>query len=332
VGYVGVPLPPAPRAGTDFVSDARATAAPAPVWRQTVVITLAAIALFFLVRWLPLADGSLHYSDFGAGERGFLEFCEPGSPQFAPVDRVHSPVTLTLRTDEPLRLDGPARVTAQLTTASGKPITADDLLVVHTRKLHLLLIAADTLDDYQHVHPEPGDEAGTFVFTFIPRRLGRYRVFADFMPRATGRSLYAGAELKVTVKSGIFTGSGPAFVEGLHTKKDGLVFRLTLDRSPVRINQTAQMVLTVAREQGGAPELEDIMGAPAHLVAFDERCSGFAHLHPAAPTAEVPDETDAGRRLAFAIHLPDPGNYRLWAQVRVDGREVFAPFDLKVEP
>jgi hypothetical protein len=297
-----------------------------------VVITVVALALFLLLRWLPLADGALHYSDFGAGERGFLEFCEPGSPQFAPVDRVHSPVALTLRADEPLRLGVTAWVTAQLTTASGKPITADDLLVVHTRKLHLLLIAAATLDDYQHVHPEPGTESGKFVFSFTPREAGRYRVFADFMPRATGRSLYAGAQLEVPGNRTIRTRSGAGSFPELITKADGLVFRLTLDQPPVRINQTAQMVLTVAREQGGAPELEDIMGAPAHLVAFDERCSGFAHLHPAAPTAEVPQETDAGRRLAFAIHLPDPGHYRLWAQVRVDGRDVFAPFDVKVEP
>jgi hypothetical protein len=101
----------------------------------------------------------------------------------------------------------------------------------------------------------------------------------------------------------------------------------------VRINETTQLVLAIARESGeGVPVLEDVMGAPAHLVAFDERCTGFAHLHPAAPTPELAAQTDAGRRLAFSINLPDPGRYRLWAQVQVAGREIFAPFDLTVEP
>jgi hypothetical protein len=309
----------------------KAPTATSSPWPMTGVITAIAIGAFAFIRWLPLSEGSLHYSDFGAGQRGFLEFCEPGTAQFAPVDRVHSPVKLELRTESALRVDEPGRVTARLLTASSKTIGPDDLLVVHTRKLHLLLID-ESLEDYQHVHPELADDAATFDFTFTPRRAGRYRVFADFMPRATGRSLYSGAELAVAGDSNAAKALGGRADEPALAKAQGLVFRLDVERPPVRINQTAQLVLTIAREAGGIPELEEIMGAEAHLVAFDERCSGFAHLHPTAPTPERAAKTDAGRRLAFSIHVPDPGRYRLWAQVQVDGREVFAPFDLSVEP
>lgn len=299
-------------------------------WRQTFVLTAVAVALFAFVRWLPLAGGSLHYSDFGAGERGFLEFCEPGTPQFAPVDRVHSPVQLELRTAQALVPGVAVEVTAALTTTSGKRIVPDDLLLAHTRKLHLLVIDA-SLNDYQHVHPTAQD-GGDFVFVFTPQRAGRYRVFADFMPRATGRSLYAATVLDVAAPASSAAASTVDSREQTESTVDGIRFQLGIDPAGVRINQTARLVLTMARADGGALELEDVMGAPAHLVAFDERCTGFAHLHPAPATAGLAARSDAGQRLAFSLHLTDPGYYRLWAQVRVDGRDVFAPFGLHAQP
>lgn len=300
-------------------------------WRQTAIISATAIAAFVALRWLPLAGGSLHYSDFGAGQRGFLEFCEPGSPQFAPVDRVRSPIALELNLAAPLTVGAVAQVSARLTTANGKAVSADDLLVVHTQKLHLLIIDA-SLEDYQHVHPTPADRDGAFDFSFTPRRPGRYRVFADFMPRATGRALYAGAVLDVASANGASTPARVDAREQLSAVVDGIKFHLASSQMPLRLNETANIILTVARENGADLVLEDVMGAPAHLVAFDEKCSGFAHLHPAAPSVEVASGSDAGQRLAFSLNLADPGFFRLWAQVRIDGREVFAPFDLRAEP
>lgn len=299
------------------------------VWMQTAIITAVAIGVYALLRWLPLAGDSLHYTDFGAGQRGFLEFCEPGSPQFAPVDRVHSPVTLDLATTAPLQAGTPSRVVVRLTTASGKAIGEEDLLVVHTRPLHLLVID-ESLHDYQHVHPEATATVGEFAFEFTPLRAGRYRVFADFMPRATGRALYAGAELRVAGESKDQPGSPRE--ERLTGSAGGITGRITLDPHPLRLNRTTNLILTVSRDDGQSLVLEDVMDAPAHLVAFDERCSGFAHLHPGRGTSAIAPQTDAGRRLVFTINVPDPGFYRLWAQLKVDGQDVFIPFDLHAVP
>jgi len=59
------------------------------------------------------------------------------------------------------------------------------------------LIADPTLTDYQHVHPEPTHAPGEWTFQFTPRFGGTYRIFADFTPVATNRSLYANADLVV---------------------------------------------------------------------------------------------------------------------------------------
>ena len=86
--------------------------------------------------------------------------------------------------------------TLTLTTFSGKPIAPEDLQVVQTKRIHLLVVDP-SLDDYQHVHPEPGRRPGEWVFSFRPRFGGNYRLFADFTPVATNRGLYAETEMSV---------------------------------------------------------------------------------------------------------------------------------------
>ena len=67
------------------------------------------------------------------------------------------------------------------------------------------------------------------------------------------------------------------------------------------------------------------MGACAHLVVFDSERNGFAHLHPV--------ETDkSALPLTFKVTLPHSGNYAVWAQMRLDGRDVFVPFKLTALP
>ena len=354
--------------------------------RQTVWITLLALAAYIVIRNLPTDGGALHYTDFGAGQGGPLEFCEPGGPQFVPVDRVRSPVALAVRTenDGPLRAGEPARLLVALTSSTGKPVGPDDLLVAHTKKLHLLVVDA-TLEDYQHLHPDPAALSGVYAVDFTPRRAGEYRVFADFVPRATGRALYAGARLAVEdgrarpqaepnsptattiarpeaspylrqqdavlsvgseedslstaetardnrrddLRATLSRGQATAIDGSRRSVVDDYEFELSLDREPLRINETAELRLTVRAPDGSAAILDEIMGARAHVVAFDQAISGFAHLHP----LEAPAETCTdGEPLRFELSLSDPGTYRLWAQVKIAGEERFAPFELTLRP
>lgn len=298
---------------------------------QSLGITAGAIAAFVVIRSLPIDRGELHYDDFGAGQPGALEFCEPGGPQFVPVDRVRSPVDMVLRTDPsgPLRLNEPVALTARLTAASGKPVTADDLLIVHTRKLHLLVVDP-SLDDYQHLHPEATAVPGEFVVEFRPRRAGEYRVFADFTPRATGRALYAGSQLLVGGPGAEPTGVAAATDETRVSVVDGYRFTLELDPDPARASELTELRLRVSDRDGAPAMLEEIMGAQAHVVAFDRDRTGFAHLHPAPP--ESGDGAAAQAFLRFRMSLSVPGTYRLWAQVRIGGREIFAPFSVRLKP
>jgi hypothetical protein len=72
-------------------------------------------------------------------------------------------------------------------------------------------------------------------------------------------------------------------------------------------------------------QLEPVMDAFAHLVAVDENRTGFAHLHP-AEVGPATDSMGADAVLNFKVTIPQPGRFVVWAQVRVDGTELYAPF------
>jgi hypothetical protein len=292
---------------------------------QITLITVVALALYVGVRLLP-AGSSLNHMDFRTEGRGAIEFCDPANPQFIPVVAVRSPVVTDLRADREPARDQPVNFTLTLRTASGKPVAPEDLLVAHTRKLHLLIVDP-TLSDYQHVHPEPGRRAGEWLFTLKPNRSGLYRVFADFTPAATQRGLYASAA---------FTVPGPVATvtrePNTTAQLAGFNFGLVVPDS-FRAGRPAELKFRIespGRVKIPVP-LRPVMGAFAHLVAFDEARSGFAHLHPKETDLTKP--LDSLRpELNFNITIPSPGRYVIWAQVNLDGSEIFVPFWVDVAP
>ncbi len=290
--------------------------------RQFAWITAGAIAVFVALRLLPTGT-NLSHMDFRVDPRAgnAIEFCDPLNPQFIPVVAAKSPVLMVLTTAFPSAAGRATRATLTLKTAGGKAIAAADLLETHTRRLHLLIVDP-TLQDYQHVHPEPTGEAGAWSFAFTPHRSGTYRVFGDFTPAATARGLYASVDLEVAAA----TGPTPGPIENGRT---GFGFTLTPAALPARAGQPVELRFSVVRSDGGSVGLEPVMGAYAHLVAFDATRSGFAHLHPVeADLLKKPDANNPA--LSFKLTIPRAGHYAIWAQVNLGGSEVFVPFALEV--
>ncbi|MCX6954071.1 MAG: hypothetical protein NTV51_18125 [Verrucomicrobia bacterium] len=311
-------------------------------WRQIGWITAGALAVFLGMRFLPTGT-NLNHMDFRVSGQNSIEFCDPSNPQFIPVVAVRSPVTMTVRWDAgqaagrkagggELVAGSPAQGIVELRTVNGKRVEPQDLLVAHTRKLHLLIVDP-TLTDYQHVHPEPGHQPGEWTFAFTPQRGGTYRVFADFTPAATARGLYASADVEVdaggakAAEAGAGKRGGPA--GATVTEREGFRFALETAVQPIRAGQPADMKFSVTCADGGPVPMEPVMDAYAHLVAFDEARSGFAHLHPME--TDLAQKPDAARpTLSFKITIPRAGRYVVWAQVKLGGREVFAPFEVQV--
>jgi hypothetical protein len=293
-------------------------------WRQIGFLTLGAVALFVVVRRLPTGTNLAHV-DFQAPGGNVIQFCDPANPAFIPVVAVKSPVTMQLTTDVPPATGRRLHAVLNLRTFTGRPIAPEDLLEVHTKLLHLMVVDP-SLRDYQHIHPVPGRRPGEWDFTVTPRRAGLYRVFADFTPAATGRGLYASAEFTVAGQPDV-----PPATDNWMYEADGLRFTLTPD-APIRVRDVVNLTLTVESAEGHRPvPLEPVMGAYAHLVAFDQARSGFAHIHP--QQVDLSQHPDLYRpQLTFKVQIPQAGRFVIWSQIRVGGRERFAPFWFEVTP
>ena len=315
------------RAASPLAAEARRDSAPylSHVQRRSLIfITAVALALYLVIRLLPTGT-NLNHMDFRVEEKkGSLEFCDPANPQFIPVVQVRSPVVLALKADRDPTQNQAVTFVLTLRTASGKPIAPVDLLVAHTSKLHLLVVDP-TLSDYQHLHPVPGKRPGEWIFTLQPERTGIYRVFADFTPLATGRGLYAVTEFTVP-------GSVARVGRDNNSTFEAGEYHFELDASqPFRARKPIDLRFRVSRRGGQSVALQPVMGALAHLVAFDETRSGFAHLHP--NQTDLTMALDPVRpELTFKITIPQSGRYVIWSQVKLEGTEIFAPFWVDVLP
>jgi hypothetical protein len=292
-------------------------------WRQFVWITLGAVSLYVFFRFLPTGS-DLNHMDFRVRGKNAIEMCDPSNPQFISVIAATSPVALTVKTAAAPTAGREVQVTVRMTTANNKPIAPEDLVVMHTRKLHLL-IADSSLTDYQHLHPEPTRVPGEWSFTFTPTLGGIYRIFADFTPAATNRSLYANVDLVVAGEQLSTPELAAAMTPSWIGQRDAYRLELAPATRQIRAGQATDLKFSVTNTGGGAVGLEPVMDAYAHLVAFDTARSGFAHLHPMdADPGVAPDSIKP--TLSFKITIPAAGRYVIWAQLKINGREKFVPF------
>jgi hypothetical protein len=226
-----------------------------------------------------------------------------------------------------------------------------------------------SLRDYQHIHPEPGRAPGEWEFTMIPRRAGLYRVFADFTPAATARGLYASTEFSVPgtpdlppiTDNWVYEADGLRFTltpDAPFRARAVVTLTLTIESVgganrnpsvgrpgdmggtpmprgtgilPLGLREPAESDLRPSDEGRRPVPLEAVMGAYAHLVAFDEARSGFAHIHPQQLGLNWRPDPDRPR-LTFQVQIPQAGRYVIWSQIKTGGQERFAPFWFEVAP
>lgn len=234
--------------------------------------------------------------------------------------------------DRPLSVGEASAVKVKFTRKKdGAPVTPEDLLVVHTERIHLLIVD-ESLGDYHHEHPRPTGVPGEYAFTLTPRRSGPYRVFADIVPMASNVQEYATCDLPSA------RGQGTPISEKAGTTSstvDGLRYDLAwkTGAAPMRVKTPVNAMITLTGAADGKPftQLEPIMGTFAHLVAFHEDHQTVIHIHPYGAEPRTPEDR-GGPIFAFRFYAPKPGYYRLYAQVQIGGVSRFAPFGLNVEP
>jgi hypothetical protein len=215
----------------------------------------------------------------------------------------------------------------RLTGPDGKPVTADQLEVAHTEKIHLLVID-ESMTDYQHLHPVAGDKPGEFRFDFAPKYGGTYHIWADLVPKATGEQQYSKATLKAE-------GPPASASQSINTKAevDGYGFDLTIENNaPLQAGKATMVHVKITGPDGsGFSNLEPVMGAFAHMVAFPADLSSVTHVHPMGAEPKTATER-GGPNLSFHVEPDKAGYQKFFLQVQIGGKDKFAAFGLDVKP
>jgi rubrerythrin len=211
---------------------------------------------------------------------------------------------------------------------NSQPVRLSDLEETHTRKIHLL-ISDNTETDYHHEHPEPAGD-GEYAFSFTPQRPDPYRVWADLLPVRTHVQQYSVADIPSKApRQGKMAENEP---ENRHAEIDGYKFDLSFEKELIHERVTVAGKLRVTQFDGQpCNKLGVVMGAFAHFVGFGDDFATVLHLHPVGPLITDP-EARGGPELRFYFRSDKTGLIRLFAQVKIEDKDFFPRFVLRVQP
>ena len=198
---------------------------------------------------------------------------------------------------------------------AGAPVTDFDL--EHEKELHLIVVRADG-QHFRHVHPER-DADGAWSIDWEWVEAGSYRVFADFVPGATGEGLTLSTTVSVSGDVQAQPATGPI----TETEVDGYTVTVTGD---LVAGEASPLTLSVSRDGQPVTTLEPYLGAFGHLVALRDGDLAYLHVHPHGD-APAAGET-SGPEVVFEATIPNPGRYLLYFDFQVDGQVHSAPLVL----
>ena len=110
---------------------------------------------------------------------------------------------------------------------------------------------------------------------------------------------------------------------------DGYTFTLALG-GEAKAGEAVTGNITVSKDGKPFNQLEPVMGAFAHVVGFGEDYSSVLHIHPMGkePTS---DSERGGEKLEFHIEPEKSGFVKLFAQVRINEKDIFVPLGMMVK-
>jgi hypothetical protein len=280
--------------------------------RQTLIISLVAVAGFFGLRALPDTQCAFLHADHQPVVVDGVEFCGLNEEaNFYSPKALRFPVELKVG----LSPDG-AKGELRLLKDDGHPYYAHEVAISHTQKIHLHLRQSGGKRGYAHLHPVPGDD-GFWRFDVPPSLRGEdLEVYVDFADVRTSRVMLAQTEVK----------AASAF-DALIVPPRNLI--VSMEASSTQADTSAALRVKLSGPEGKPLKLLPNMGALGHAVLFsaDRRLAGYAHMHPTLEGGEyAPNPT-----LSFRLRLPPPGTYDVWINLN-DGQEELLRTTLVVTP
>jgi hypothetical protein len=214
----------------------------------------------------------------------------------------------------------PVTVTLHVHDQAGAAMDAERFQTVHEQKLHVLIVDP-SLGDYSHVHPQALGH-GDWRFVFTPRYDRPYRLWLDATP-VGGKQGYA----IVTVNENAANVPVEAVVAS-NARAQDVEATLSFAQPPVAGAMTEGRI-ELRRNGRPLTALEPVMGTYGHIVGIAQDWREVAHVHPLGAGPHAPGDR-GGPVLRFHLEPEAAGFLKLYAQVRVDGRDLYLPFGIEV--
>ena len=283
------------------------------------------LLLFWIARNLPVEPCDfLHEETYN--EEGELDYCGSDETGFVDLSIRKWPMKIDFRSLGSLEVNKLCKFEFKIEKTDGSPLTSEDVALSHTKKIHLLAVD-ESLNDYHHVHPvADGLFDGIWHFSLTPNNSGKYSVYFDFIPQKSPRRVLLSSSFEINGEKSL----NEDREENLVYSHESLNFELIKDHADSNEDQI-QLTLIAKDEKGQDVILHPVMGAFAHMVAFDNTLNGFAHLHPLSENLSNSKQITYQGPLTFGFSPPNRGVYRLWAQVKTTlNKEILIPFDLEI--
>ena len=238
----------------------------------------------------------------------------------------------------------------------------DDLVADHGHLMHLFVVSP-TLDRLWHLHPNQVS-TGRFEHRLPPMPAGSYEFFADIVHKTGISETITGTLAAPAIQGAVPSGDDSVWAAStVRLKAD-----TTNDPVRLKADTTAELAdggrivwvgdealvpkrLTLftfrVEDDAGQPvkDLELYMGMPGHAVFIKRNRRVFAHVHPtgsapmaaiaiampaADPHAQHRAEAGLPPTVSFPYGFPEPGDYRIFVQVKRSGSVQTAAFDATV--
>lgn len=205
-----------------------------------------------------------------------------------------------------------------------KPVTFKSLKTVHTKKMHVMVID-DSLKHFSHIHPtESKKVTGSYEFSWKPSCGNTFKMWVDITPTSSAEPVY----VPIILQEGKGAKSIVKDVE-LERKIDNFDFKLEFDDKP-KVGAPLMGKITVTENGKQFNKLEPVLGAFVHIAAFGEDFNSFFHTHPMGKEPKSLKDRGAGA-IAFHVEGLKKGYVKLFAQFKIDGKDVIVPFGFVVE-
>ena len=260
---------------------------------------------------------------------------------------------------KPLQVDaslaGNARLMLKLHNAGWLGLrSVEDFIPDHNHLMHMYMLRVPEMDRVWHLHPEMIG-SGVFEHDLPAVPAGRYELFADVVHR-DGLAETAVATIELPDVPGQplsgddSTGVGPALGKAGPVAELPGGGRMVWERDDSRLRAKRPSVFRFRIEDNhGKPadDLELYMGMQGHAAFVKTNRTVFAHVHPSgsvpmaalALVQSAASDPHAGHMahhalpavVEFPYGFPQPGDYRIYVQVKRAGKVQTGVFDAHVD-